>query len=287
MVVALLAACGSTSTESVDSLTEESSLGWFASSADWAEVAVGSQHACGLRQDGTVQCWGCADVPGEEGAFPEACQPPTGMYRNIECGVQDCCALGLTDGLPVCWGSILAAPPARSMTQLSCDNYTCCGVLENGSVECWDMFDSGIEPFADLGTIRQVDAGTSDSACVVTDGGAAVCRTYDGDAWNLADEGVDWVAAGPWQNGCVLQDGAVWCTDGFELAGASAVIVEGETDVCALGLAGDVTCSGTQQDPDGAFVDVGAWAELACGVMEDGRLLCWDGEDKWGAHLPP
>ena len=58
-------------------------------------VSVGDTHACGLRPDGSVQCWG-NDNNGEA-------TPPEGEFTAVSAGPEHTCAIS-TDGSAECWG---------------------------------------------------------------------------------------------------------------------------------------------------------------------------------------
>ena len=62
---------------------------------DWTDVAVGSAHACGLRADGTVACWG-ANHNGQAEA-------PDGTFSAIDAAGDASCGLR-TSGTVACWG---------------------------------------------------------------------------------------------------------------------------------------------------------------------------------------
>ena len=61
----------------------------------FTDVAVGWQHSCGVRTDGTITCWGF-DYDGE-------LEPPDGEFAAVFCGAWHACGLG-TDGTITCWG---------------------------------------------------------------------------------------------------------------------------------------------------------------------------------------
>lgn len=71
-------------------------------------ISVAAQHACGVRVDGTVACWG-----GKEtyiGGGHAAVMPPGGTFRSVSVGGRPNhgthYSCGIrTDGTPVCWGN--------------------------------------------------------------------------------------------------------------------------------------------------------------------------------------
>ena len=59
-------------------------------------VSVGYGHVCGLRVDGSVECWG-------EDWFGQSSQAPPGRFVAVDAGVSHSCGLR-PDGSAQCWG---------------------------------------------------------------------------------------------------------------------------------------------------------------------------------------
>jgi hypothetical protein len=71
-------------------------------------VAAGDNHACGIREDGTIACWGA-------GLVDRGCQvtntgydcgqslPPPGVFEQVSVGVRHSCAMR-ADRTVACWG---------------------------------------------------------------------------------------------------------------------------------------------------------------------------------------
>ncbi|MDH5671427.1 MAG: DUF4215 domain-containing protein [Myxococcales bacterium] len=98
----------------------------------FASLAVSSQHACGVRRDGGVECWG--------GSLPA---PPAdlGSVRQVVTGADFACVLGV-DGEIRCWGGAadalgLVMPPEGPFAGVAAAATTICGVREGGWVTCW------------------------------------------------------------------------------------------------------------------------------------------------------
>jgi hypothetical protein len=62
-------------------------------------VSAGLTHACGLRTDGTVACWGSVYPLG----FAPFDLSPQGTFRDVDAGWDVSCAIR-TDGELACWG---------------------------------------------------------------------------------------------------------------------------------------------------------------------------------------
>ena len=64
----------------------------------FTQISSGANHACGLRANGSIACWG-------SNVFGQATPPATGVFTSISSGDAHTCALR-NDGAVVCWGSI-------------------------------------------------------------------------------------------------------------------------------------------------------------------------------------
>ena len=67
----------------------------------FTEISSGANHACGLRANGSIACWG-SNTSGQ------ATPPTTGVFTSLSTGDAHTCALR-NDGAVVCWGSINGA----------------------------------------------------------------------------------------------------------------------------------------------------------------------------------
>ena len=67
----------------------------------FTQISSGANHACGLRANGSIACWG-------SNVFGQATPPTTGVFTSISSGDAHTCALR-NDGAVVCWGSISGA----------------------------------------------------------------------------------------------------------------------------------------------------------------------------------
>ena len=64
----------------------------------FTQISSGANHACGLRANGSIACWG-------SNVFGQATPPTTGVFTSMSSGDAHTCALR-NDGAVICWGSI-------------------------------------------------------------------------------------------------------------------------------------------------------------------------------------
>lgn len=68
-------------------------------------IAAGGDHACAVRSDGSLSCWG-ADANGQS-------SPPGGTFSQVTAGGEHSCAIK-SGGTQACWGEDLygqSTPP--------------------------------------------------------------------------------------------------------------------------------------------------------------------------------
>jgi hypothetical protein len=81
-----------------------------------SQLAVGTDHACVLKHDGTIACWG-------DNRYGQS-TPPDGAFTSLSAGDEYTCAIRV-DGTVACWGSTAyyhvsaAIPPAGTFVALS------------------------------------------------------------------------------------------------------------------------------------------------------------------------
>lgn len=143
-----------------------------APSGDFQSVSVGTRHACGVRDVGSLACWGenpdgmdVLDAPGgtfidvassffhncaiESGDQELSCwgsntygqlDAPEGGFRQVVSGIAYSCGIRLDDTVE-CWGDTqvgtLAQAPSGTFQQLAAAYDFICGLRANGQVECW------------------------------------------------------------------------------------------------------------------------------------------------------
>ena len=233
-------------------------------------IAVGDAHACVIRGDGTVACWGSnADGQVGDGTTTNRSAPVvlsgSTRFAKVYAGGSHTCAIDI-DGAAWCWGKNNAkqlgdgtgtsrSTPVKvtgnaTFTAMAAGAYFTCGLTSAGAILCW-------------GDNLYGQRASTDANAVAAPAPSAP-----------------------------LPDGA----------SAWASITAGATHTCALTAEGDAYCWGGNakgQLGDGKKIDTGATAVIAavnvqdtftsivagnyhtCGITTTGEILCWG----WNGNL--
>ena len=110
----------------------------------FASVSAGAIHTCGVKTDGSVECWGSNED--FEGGFVGQATPPEGDFVSVSAGFFHTCGMR-TDGSVVCWGGNddgeggdfigQATPPEGDFVSVSAGGVHTCGVKADGYAVCW------------------------------------------------------------------------------------------------------------------------------------------------------
>jgi alpha-tubulin suppressor-like RCC1 family protein len=159
-----------------------------ASTARYSQLCAGENHACGLRDDGEIECWG-SNPHGQLGLGDRTARhEPTplrsgSVFTALSCGGEASCAV-TDDGSLYCWGDNregmggqddpydspdLLKPSkaalARGVRQVSLGQGHGCAVMTSGAVYCWGRNTEsqlGLGPTQiQLRVPKPVDAGNS------------------------------------------------------------------------------------------------------------------------------
>jgi alpha-tubulin suppressor-like RCC1 family protein len=209
--------------------------------SDIAAVSAGGAHTCALTTSGGVKCWG-----GNEAG---------------QLGVEGVYCYGVFIGQFPCSNTPVDVPGLESgVTAISAGQRHTCAVLEDGSLKCWGINNTGQ---LGIGTVEQC-GGTHPPCPGPTD----VCQDYDTVAQQCIQplSGVSAVAAGPAHTCALTTAGGVKCWG----HNGGGTLGDGTTEsrltpVDVIGLDGEVTA-----------IAVGGLA-ASCAVMDDGGVQCWGG----------
>jgi len=208
---------------------------------EYLQVSAGEYHACALRRDGEIVCWG-------RNAHGETTPPPgpfedVAAYRSLTCGLRP-------DHQLECWpvpgeewdGWRDGVPSDRHVSLLL--TYDPCARREDGSLECFHPRTPTVRLEPD---VLALDRPTGH--CRLTADGALGC------------------APGSHRHG-------------FSSAGLVAASFGGK-ETCGLSPEGEIRCWDRRGEPrttpDGRFVQLQAAPNQTCAVRDDGVLRCWLG----------
>jgi hypothetical protein len=134
----------------------------------FTSFAFGTSAACGVRQDGNLECWG-----GSSNSGVIAASPPVGMFKQVQLrGDDQACALSAAGEIQ-CWGQGYALPtvPAGPFTQIA-SAQSWAALRPDGTIAIFYNAE-GVKPPA--GTFVELDPAYS---CARTADGAKRC--WDG-----------------------------------------------------------------------------------------------------------
>ena len=249
----------------------------------FSAVDSGSAHACGLRSDGTVHCWG-DNSHGQTSA-------PDEEFTAVSAGLTHSCGLR-ADGTITCWGGNENGQRNAldgQYTAVSAGGYLSCGLRTDATAVCWGRGFSEFDTnqFVPPLTVHAVAAGDRDACGLITDDDSVLCvdETYE---VPLHHGPFSAVSAGGRHHCALGTNGAVACwgdnSHGQRDApeGRFEAVSAGGNHSCGLRADDTVTCWGDDSDGQatpatGLFTAVTAGGNHSCGLRSDGTVTCWGG----------
>jgi alpha-tubulin suppressor-like RCC1 family protein len=221
-------------------------------------VTTGLHHACALRNDGTVSCWG-TNFFGQN-------TPPLGTFTEISSGNNHNCGI-TTAGSITCWGSQINGEVSdvpldangaerTDFVQVSAGSYFTCALDTSAAISCWGTntsYQCNVPP----GSYRQVTTGVG-FACGLTTANTVVCW-----GWNPPSPPA---------------------TDTFEQIDANS-----SNALCGVHTDGSVECWSTccvgggdgSEPTSGTFLHVATGRKHSCALRNDNSIVCW-GDNECG-----
>ncbi len=224
-------------------------FGSRAPSGLFISLSLGNRHACGLRTDKTLACWGT----GPNG------YTPSGEFLAVSAGDSHSCALRIDSSI-VCWGFDYAGEtkaPGGDFKSVTAGSHHSCGLRFDATIVCW-----GHSRYIDSpsGEFVSIDTGSEHSCGVRTDG-TAIC-------WGLIGAGIGDIPAGIFES--------VYAGDGT----SCGIRTNGAITCWGRGL-GDNRFPAI---PTGEFSQLSMGLRFDCGLRTDGTIVCW-GNDNSGGTL--
>ncbi|WP_419844974.1 hypothetical protein [Candidatus Poriferisocius sp.] len=253
---------------------------WSSAGSSAPDWNIEGDHACGLRSDGVVVCWGegfsglgdAVAVSVNEFGYPlvwelRADSDERGEgFVDIAAGAGGVCGLG-AGGSVACWDGrrwVDAGVPG-GLSGLVVGDGEVCGVGSGAGFGCWARVVSGEGSGLPGGVFSDVSAEAGGGCAIRAGGGQPVCWDRRSKVYEPVSARVD------------VPD------DGFsEVAVTSGWYgIFGHGCGVKAGGGGEVVCWGDGADaPEGRFEQVVvAWSN-SCGVRVGGIVVCWGNEDR-------
>ncbi len=228
----------------------------------WRHLTVGTQHACGTLDDGTLRCWGQNDTG--------AVSPTTARGRAIPCTTTECDAT-----LPV------AAPIESADEIVAGAEFTC--ARQGIAIRCWgDNRDNhlgapgtGITSLTSpIGAFTKLLPGSTDATCAAIDSNQIVCWGWIGNVLRTMPtretfvelHDITSVGLGE-RSACVLRsDGQRVCW--------------GENQYGQLGNGNGTAVPTWTLDSMPLLLSIATRWEHSCAVTKTGQIACWGVNDR-------
>ena len=272
-------------------------------------VEVGEYHNCALQENDTAVCWSWHTNISDDSPIHDLTNAPSGRYVALSVGVLRACAVRSESLRIVCWGwgswGWGSWSPRGQYKTVSVHDEVC-AIRDDGYAVCWDPQD--LTEYTVSLHFLAISVGDG-HVCGILATGAPDCWGYDEDAHTRTlthlsfstNTQYDSISVG-YSHACAIRrdNGAIACSAGGDhvqkgvFPGHFTYVDATADHVCALSLAGNVTCWGRndygQADaPQGQFVSVSAGGYHSCAVRAvSGQLVCWgDNELGQSEEAPP
>ena len=275
----------------------------------YSHISIGDGHSCGLRTDGTIECWGDnlygeIDVPelADSKDDPQGTDEPFVPYVGVSVSGGHGCGLR-ADGRILCWGDNshgqLEAPDGPFIAVGAGPGFTC-GLWADGAPRCWGLNDGDqAEPLPG----HYVKLNAADSyACGLLRDGFIECWGSNWTNQANAPFGIFTDVSAGGRHSCGLRfDGSVECWGGewvnygvyaaHSPDGAFRAIATADQLSCGLRTNGMVSCWGWNSpvydyEPDRPYADITAGIQFFCGLHEDRTISCVGENDRWQTDAP-
>ncbi|MBU1239470.1 hypothetical protein KKF84_05735 [Myxococcota bacterium] len=275
----------------------------------WVQVSVGNQFACGIRESGTLWCWGSnynyqlgLGVTGNQ-STPQ--QVGTGTdWVSVTAGAMHACAMK-TSGIAYCWGEnssgqlgvgsnqdqhtpspVLAVNYYRS---LSAGFYHTCAVQIDGTLWCW-----GQNSYSQVGQSDMIleyedpeQVGSGNNWATVHAGAYHTCARTDTDilyCWGRNDDGQMGIgySSAEQQDPVQIQGALDWAQVAPSVDHSCGLRGDGTLWCWGEGIRGQLG-QGSTTDRDypvqvgtaSTWLKVFTGEEYSCGILSPGELWCW------------
>jgi alpha-tubulin suppressor-like RCC1 family protein len=274
----------------------------------WISVLAGEVHSCGLRDDGSIICWGCEDVDpydDDYGYDQGQCTPPeeisfkslSEVWDDTSCGVDENDALH-------CWGLLgtiqFKSDGSSSIVDSSAEDSYACVLNSSNELECVGDFPEIPKEVSEAGS-SDISVSSGYICSILTSGDLSCWNSHKPEGmFNKLTSTYTSISAGSYHACGIVSDGSLqcWSNDIDEDYGEATPpkgtfqqISVGNDFSCALSTKGHLSCWGRNDvgqstPPSGIFTQVAAGWWHACAVRDDGHLVCWGGNASDQASVP-
>ena len=209
--------------------------------ATFYTVSAGGFHSCGIRTDYTADCWGGMNTASAEMHDFGQAKPPEGNFRTVSAGLYHSCGIKNGDSTVACWGAEGDSVNFAQTDPTSNDN-----ILANAkflAVSAGDYHTCGIR-------------SDSTVACWGRDDQGQINLT-DSSQGNVSDVKFLAISAGGSHSCGIMSDGTVAC----------------------WGAEGNTMDFGQADPPPGQFIALSAGKEHTCAIKLDKTVACWGNEE--------
>ncbi len=257
------------------------------SSPKFKVISTGSDHSCGIRMDGTLECWGSNYI--------YKSRPPEGRFKAVSVNGGSSCAITV-QGEAWCWGSspshLVEFLPGREpdnhtfgtprqfsneqdFEQISTSPTHTCALRDNGKIVCKGRDPSG-QVSIPAGTYLSVTANW-DSTCALRTDKRVLCWGFHYDRGFDVDNPPNLMVAN---------------SHTFRSIDGNCGITDRSNIVCWPDNVGRMYYGKVDQIisiPDEPFLSVRVGSDQVCGLTDQGRVYCYDGwaYDLWSVHEGP
>ena len=248
------------------------------------DVAVGYEHACAVRSDGRVTCWGNDQDVSVRGRslVRGRTQPPDGSFKAVAAAIDGSCGIRI-DGSLSCWGRM--STPEGRYESVSGNYWHMCAVATSGGVVCWGNDEYG-QASPPEGTFSAVAAGARHSCALGSDGEVACWGSDEYGQASPPEGAFSAVAAGARHSCAVRLDQSVVCWGSNESNQSDApdgefeTVVAGNEHSCALAIDRSMFCWGQPGEsatwkPSGRFRLIAGGTDGYCALRTDETIVCW------------
>ena len=236
-------------------------------------LSVGAYHSCGVRAGGTLACWG-SNSKGQADV-------PAGRFRTAAAGVFHSCGLR-TDRSILCWGSNSAGQadaPAGQFLAVAAGGRNSCGLRTDRTIACWgaDFLEVERSPEQPI-LVEEVHPPAGQfqalTMALLEDDGHLERSCGLRTDLTIACWGGRARLSDSDGSGPHIRSSAIAQSDRFQ--GQFKAVATSAADLCGVRADGSVVCAGWYQ-PAGEFKTLAgsSYSGLMCGLRADGTVACW------------